>query len=155
MAKLIAQIFPITVALLAVACLSCDDYNIVEPRFYDEDDLTEFGDCEGDPFVEPEGGANNSGGVVQPKTIIPTMFAVDACWHDRANGVLAVGFAMPVAGQYKLLLLNSGGGVEKVVAVGTEQAGHVVVPCVIENDGVHALSLQVEHVSVVVWFEVD
>ncbi|MCK4461146.1 MAG: hypothetical protein KAW46_05045 [candidate division Zixibacteria bacterium] len=153
MSKLITQVSPIAVTLLAIACLSCDDYNIVEPRFYSEDEIVEFADCARDPFVEPTGAAFDSITIVLPK-LIPALYAVDGCWYNRAEGVLAVFVALPEAGPTKVSILNSGGGVEAVLFDGSEQAGYLVFPWVAKKDGVYAISLQARF-SVVLWFEVD
>lgn len=141
-------------SLLSVTMLifACDDYNIVEPRFYDEDDLVEFAECEGDPFAEPIANTGSIG-VVQ-KNVVPAGYTVDACWFNRADGILAVFIALPAAGSFTVSLLNSGGGVEAVIYEGVIEAGSLVVPWVVEEDGVYALSLQVDQWSVVVWFEV-
>lgn len=156
MSKLIACVLPFAISLLAIVFVGCDDYNIVEPRFYMEDDLVEIRDCGGDPFVEPEEGIDDDGNrifVVQPK-LIPTMFSVDACWHKRDEGIMAVFFALPIASSVTMSILNSGGGVEEVLFDGSEQAGYYVVPWVVEKDGVYALSLQTERWIMAVWFEV-
>lgn len=142
--------------LLGVSMLisGCDDYNIVEPRFYSEDEVVEFGDCARDPFVEPAGAAFDSITIVLPK-LIPDRYAVDGCWYNRAEGMLAVFVALPVAGSFKVSILNSGGGVEAVLFDGLDQAGVYVFPWVAKEDGIYAISTQAEHTTVVAWFEVN
>ena len=153
MSRQITFIFPLVIAIFAIACLSCDDYNIVEPRFFDEDSLVVFGDCETDPYVDPDSVAINLT-VVVAKQEVPDRYGVDACWFDRAEGVLAVFIAMPTSGSYTISLLNSGGGVETVIHEGDAEAGYLVFPCTVDEDGVYALMLKTEPITVVVWFEV-
>ena len=154
MSKLTGVIFLVVASLFVIACMSCDDYNIVEPRFYDEDDLVEFADCGRDPFVvEPIDGAGDTIGIVQPK-LIPANYDLGACWYTRAEGRLAVAFALPQMSSLKLSVLNSGSGIEAVLFEGVETAGYYVVPWVVEEDGVYAISAQTEGWTEVIWFEV-
>ena len=156
MAKLIAQIFPITVALLAVACLSCDDYNIVEPRFYSEDDVVEFGECEWHTSVvrsqEVTGGALvDSGWPVIP----PAVFGASACWDSRDEQTLMVYVTMPMMGSLKVSILNSGGGLESVPFNDVVTAGLHRCSWVAGDKGVYAISVQTSYAGDVVWFEVN
>lgn len=153
MSKLTTHVLPIVILIFAIACLSCDDYNIVEPRFYDEDSLVVFAECGYDPFGEPEEVANSLSSM-NTKWVVPSGFAISGCWIDRAEGVLAVFISLPIASSFTVSLLNSGGGLETVVYGGSAQAGLVGFPCSVDDDGVYALSLQTKHATVVVWFEV-
>lgn len=153
MPKLITCVLPFAISLFAITFLSCDDYNIVEPRFFDEDSLVVFAVCDGDPYAEPEEVANRLSNM-STKLVVPDRYEVDACWFNPTEGILAVIIGMPVAGSYTVSLLNSGGGVEKVIHEGEDEAGYMVFPCTVDEDGVHALSLRTKHGSVVVWFEV-
>ncbi|MDH3890458.1 MAG: hypothetical protein OEV49_05190 [candidate division Zixibacteria bacterium] len=141
--------------LLAASMLinSCDDYNIVEPRFYSEDDVYDIADCGYDPFAELAANLDSAGNSVRPKRI-PSNYAAYACWFDRTEGILAVGIALPVGTDYTVSLLDSGGGVKAIIHEGTEPAGEYVFPCVVDDTGIYALSLQADRATVVVWFEV-
>ncbi len=154
MHKLLCSIPALITFALVVAWLGCDEYNIVEPRFYTEDDVVTFAACEHDPFAEPAGAIVEPTTIVQAKTI-PAIFAVGGCWFDRSAGVLAVAIALPVAGQAKVSILNSAGGVEAVLFEGPHEAGFDAYPWVASEDGVYAISLQVDKGTAVLWFEVD
>ncbi len=123
--------------------LGCDKYNVVEPRFYSEDDVVTFTDCDIDQYA------------VSGSQVVPDRFAVGGCWYDRAEGMLAVFVALPTAGLIRVSILNSGGGVEAVLFDKPHEAGYPVFPWVAKGEGIYAISLETEYTSLILWFEVD
>lgn len=131
----------------------CDDYNIVEPRFYNADDLVELVECDWDRYTESIGAADNLSIVSTPKEV-STAATVDGCWYNRYGHRLVVTFQVPVSNQVKISILNSSGGVKWILFDRKSLGGWVSVPWVDEDDGVYAISMQTELETVVVWFEV-
>lgn len=153
MSKLITQVSPIAVTLLAIACLSCDDYNIVEPRFYSEDEIVEFGVCEWVTIAErSDSMASTALGVSGGE---PAVFAAGACWESSAERLLLVHVSMPMMGSLKVSILNSGGGLESVPFNDVVTAGLHRCSWVAGDKGVYAISVQTSYAGDVVWFEVN
>ena len=119
----------------------CDDYNIVEPRFYSGDDVVELGDCGADLTDF-------------------SVFSVNACWlTGRPERSLAFAWRTMDSGPLKVTILNSAGVVETVVADGQSIPSAIVlsgdIPWGDREDGVYGISMQSKHRTVVVWFEVN
>lgn len=119
---------------------ACDDYNIVEPRFYSEDDVVEFGECGVDLYEL-------------------TGFSVDACWwSEGSDRMLFIAIAVVDSGPAKLTILNSAGAVDTVLYERPTLPGVMFlsggIPWGDREDGVYGLSLQTERNTVVHWFEV-
>lgn len=153
MSRLFAMTLAIAVLSISIASMSCDDYNIVEPRFYSEDDLVELVECDWDPHTESIGAVDDLSIVVTPKEVSTTA-TVDGCWYNRYGHRLVVTFQVPVSSQVKISILNSSGGVKWILFDRKTLGGWVSVPWVDEDDGVYAISMQTERETEVVWFEV-
>lgn len=155
MSKLFAMTLAVVVLSISIASISCDDYNIVEPRFYSEKDVVELGDCSWGTY-------SNSVGATDKMSIVSTPldasfdYSVHGCWH---NGQLYVRFVTPESGRIKVTIQNSAGGVVLVVHEGHVGAAvHQMVwgiPWEDKDAGVYGLSLQTWDETVVVWFEVN
>ncbi|MDH3890460.1 MAG: hypothetical protein OEV49_05200 [candidate division Zixibacteria bacterium] len=154
MPKTITHTILKAILLFAITCLSCDDYNIVEPRFYDKDDIVEFANCDKDPLADPVDGTEDAIGVLY-KNGVPAGFAVGGCWIDRAEGVLAVFAGLPLAGSYKVSILNSGGELETILFDGAAEAGAISAQWLAKEAGVYGISLETDRWGGVLWFEVD
>ncbi|MDH3890459.1 MAG: hypothetical protein OEV49_05195 [candidate division Zixibacteria bacterium] len=136
---------------------SCDEYNIVEPRFYSEDDIVEFGICERriDTLSSPTQyvtthASVDSGGPPD----LPVGFGASLCWDSRDEQLLLIYVFMPAMGALEVSILNSGGGVESVQWAGPRSAGIHLITWLAEEDGVYAISAHSRHATEVVWFEV-
>ena len=136
MFRLQTVISAIVTISLVMACAGCDKYNIVEPRFYSEDDVVEFGECGWDPYPK-FAGASDKLLIVSTSLEASTDYSVDGCWYNRE---LYVTWVTPEPGQITLTILNSVGGVEIVMYDGyTEAAVHQMVwgiPWEDRDDGV-------------------
>lgn len=142
--------------LLGVSMLitACDDYNIVEPRFYDDGDIFEFGICERDfDTTSVRSQAVTTTALVDSGG--PIGFGTEVCWDRNTEKLLRIFVVMPMSGALTVSILNSGGGVESVVWDGRTYAGVYLYSWVADSDGVYAISLQTFRATIVVWFEVN
>ena len=145
-----------TIALVACGVLSCDNYNIVEPRFYSEGDIVDIPVCEGVDGETPSLCPGGNGAVCE----IPPGFSLGLCWLDKAGRALFVYYELPIAGHVQLCLLGSGGYVVQTLVDSTLEAGSYQGILVFEDDedGVYALRMLRMNVSGfegTIWFEVE
>ena len=130
------------VALVACGVISCDKYNIVEPRFYSEGDIVDIPICGDGP---------------EPGFELPTCFSLNLCWLDKAGKVLFVYYDLPVASHVQLYLLGSGGYVVQTLVDSTLAAGSYQETLVFEDDedGVYALRMNAGDFEATIWFEIE
>ena len=155
MPSLRSQLAVTTIALVACGVLSCDNYNIVEPRFYSEGDIVDIPICEG---VDGETSSLRPGGDgPEPGFEVPASFSLDLCWLDKAGKVLFLCYDLPVASRVRLYLLGSGGYVVQALVDSTLAAGSYQETLVFEDDedGVYALRMNAGAFEVTIWFEVE
>lgn len=157
MSKLTAAVLPLAITLFAIAWFACNDYNVVEPRFYSTDDLAELAPTESSGWI-CQMVADSGGGLVvrRPAKLIPEMFQIQVGWCDNTSRSLAIACSIPVGGHTSLLLLNSGGGIDKTLVRVDIQAGYFYLVWVPEQEGVFGLVLLTDEYRFgPVWIEVD
>lgn len=152
MSKLIAVVFPIAISLFAIVCLSCDDYNIVEPRFYDTDEIIEIPDCY--RSVDTTGGGDTTAVDTVPH-LLPATYWVEACWIQRDAGDLYVGWSIPRSSHVKAYIIRNNGEVEVVLENGFSWPGYHGRLWSAEENGVYGISLQAGKHRETIWFEVE
>jgi len=142
------NLFLIFVTLASLVIITaCDDHNVVEPRFYDEDDILEFDDC---PEAPPKATAE-----------IPDAYALGVCWVSRGEGILGIYLALPVAGDYSISIVSGSGelldsitefaeaGYKTILWMGTDKDGDKV------DDGVYSLVVIAGSLKETIWFEIE
>jgi hypothetical protein len=139
--------------LCSMACLAqmgCDDYNIVEPRFYGKDDVQKLPICEPED-IEPE---------TAPAKVIPVSFGGGICWLEspEIGDAIVVQFNLPMSTEVDIGLFNSAGLLVKQIAHGALEAGtHTakIGNAASLKSGVYAISMTAGDFSDVIWFEID
>ena len=135
------------------ACLwqtSCDDYNIVEPRFYEGDDVASLPNCE---VTEIDESPLLLG-------IVPHTFAAGACWVEtpEIGKVIIVRFDLPIQAEVNIGLFNSAGILVTAIAKGTYEGGthydYIENADTLER-GVYAISFSANDFKDAIWFEID
>ncbi len=146
----------LTIAIIMTAALywGCDDYNIVEPRFYNSDDVVSI------PVREDAGilcamVADSGGFSPLYDHRLPDMFAVSCSWCDQMGTAAVVVVRLPMGGDVRLLALNSGGGTSETLVEKRCGAGSYLVLWTPERDGVYGFSVQNWDYHKTIWFEVE
>lgn len=152
MSRLFTLAIAAVVLSISIASMSCDDYNIVEPRFYDEDDVRAIPDEHGPggwcPLFPDTTG-------IQPKNLIPNLYYHRVAWHDRAARTLLVEYGVPKSGNVELTLINSGGGLIARLASGQHDVGNYVLGYVIDEAGIYGVSMEAGFYARTNWYRVE
>lgn len=155
MSRQLTLIIFVIISIFAIACLSCDDYNIVEPRFYDADDVVEI------PMMEFAdvwcAMVADSGGFATIRgNLIPESIKVEYSWCDQEGMVVVVVVTLPIYADVRLIALNSGGGISKTLVERRCQVGRFFVEWTPAHNGIYGLVLSVDEYRIgPIWVEVE
>lgn len=108
---------------------ACDDSNIVDPRFYSDDQVVELTDLNSE-------GDNFSCDSIHTGHSLPTEYSVGAIWFDKARKQLQVELYLPVSSDTRLAIVGSAGEVVKIFLNGPTGAGFWRFDwCCVDEDG--------------------
>jgi hypothetical protein len=134
----------IVAVIVVVGCLmTCDSYNIVEPRFYSDSDIVELSVCPPDKSDPPD-------------PIRPAAYAASVCWLDEDNKKMRVTLHMPESNDYLISLVGSAGNTLRTL----NGSGVGVIDVVFDasgvlEDGVYGVSVIVGDWQDATWFEIE
>ena len=100
----------IAVAIALFCLASCDDYNIVEPRFFSEKDITDV------PICEEENGGGNEGGIVEA-------YYMSICWEDQSKKRLTISYSIARDTQVQICIYGRGLDIIKALVNAHQTAG--------------------------------
>jgi hypothetical protein len=144
----------VIIAAIVVCCVfSCDKYNVVEPRFYSEDDIVNIPVCEGI-------GGKALSLCPEDNVIIheiPPDFYLSMCWLNKAERTLFVYCGLPTASYIEIHLLGSSGYVVQTLIDSSLEAGMVYDTLSLKSyeDGVYAIRMNACGYEGTVWFEIE
>lgn len=115
----------------------CDNYNIVEPRYFNNNDLIEF------PIVEP----NIPNEMPKETDIFPY-------WSSDNNDILYIIFELPKDGLVKLDILNHNGSIFKKLMDARKPSGIYKVTYINKLDkDIYGISIKIDSWYKVLWFK--
>jgi len=109
----------ILTAVVLNVCQGCDEFNVVEPRFYVADDVLKIPDCFHDGFSHPPLDSLNIVHKIEP----PRSFELAACQCHENKDVLIVRFGNATSSHITIYLLDGGGNASKTLFDGFREMG--------------------------------
>ncbi len=155
---LVATLALFAIALVAIHLVGCDEYNVVEPRFFSSNDIVDVPECPQSDGLDNLLHGNNRRDYPWGKPCsveLPTNYSVRLCWWDKLGRELAVSYGLPCAGDATIRILDNGGDVVATLLNREMAAGAWAEPWVAEEEGTYAVSLSSGGFRSVTWFEVD
>ena len=127
----------------------CDNYNIVEPRYFSNEDLVEF------PVGNPNNSNDNNEGEIGVGQT-PTDYELTPFWNSASKDTLFIQFTNPKDSYAKLLILKWNGSVfetlmDRNITAGTFRYDYNAKKF---EKRIYGISLQLDSWLKVLWFEI-